>query len=121
MTFSASSLMIDTTQDANRPGPGSGTACEPFLTIDDLTQQAQDLLAGLQKLAEFKHPLDVRRGIRKGVREAMRDNTQSKQIKGTGRTYFLDIEETKEGKPYLRITESRKGDGDKFERNSINV
>ena len=29
--------------------------------------------------------------------------------------------ETREGKPYLRITESRKGEGDRFERNSINV
>jgi hypothetical protein len=29
--------------------------------------------------------------------------------------------ETKGGKPYLRITESHKGAGDKFERNSINV
>ena len=36
---------------------------------------------------------------------------QSKQIKGSGRTYFLDVEKTKEGKPYLRITESRKGEG----------
>jgi hypothetical protein len=51
----------------------------------------------------------------------MNDDGQSKQIKGSGRTYFLDIEKTKEDKPYLRITESRKGAGDKFERNSINV
>jgi hypothetical protein len=39
----------------------------------------------------------------------------------SSRTYFSDIEETKEGKPYLRITESRKGEGDKSERNSVNV
>jgi hypothetical protein len=50
----------------------------------------------------------------------MNDDRQSRQIKGSGRTYFLDIEETKGGKLYLRITESRKGAGDKFERNSIN-
>jgi len=43
----------------------------------------------------------------------MNDENPSKQIKGSDRTYFLDIEETKEGKPYLRITESRKGKEDK--------
>ena len=51
----------------------------------------------------------------------MSDEKQSRQIKGAGRTYFLDVQKTKEDKPYLRITESRKGDGEKFERNSINV
>ena len=30
-------------------------------------------------------------------------------------------QETRKDKPYLRITESRKDEGDKFERNSINV
>ena len=97
--------------------PGS----EPFITIDDLLQKAQELLGGLKTLSEFKYPLDIRRGIRKGVKKRMNDDKQSKQIKGAGRTYFLDIGKTKEGKPYLRITESRKGKGDKFERNSINV
>ena len=86
-----------------------------------LLLQAQELLAGLKKLSEFKHPLDVRRGVRKGVKQRMNDKMQSTQLKGSGRTYFLDIEETKDGKSYLRITESRKGEGDKWERNCINV
>ncbi len=94
---------------------------EPFTTIDDLVQKAQELFAGLKKLSEIKHPLDTRRGIRRGVGESMRDDRQSMQIKAGGRTYFFDIEKTKEGKSYLRITESRKGRGDQFERNSILV
>ena len=94
---------------------------EPFITIDDLLQKAQELFSGLKKLSEFKHPLDVRRGVGKGVKKHMTGDRQSKQLKASGRTYFLDLEETSEGKPYLRITESRKGQGDKFERNSINV
>ena len=94
---------------------------EPFTTIDGLLDKAQDLFAGLKKLSEFKYPLDIRRGVRKGVEKHMNDETQSRQIKGAGRTYFLDLQKTKEDKPYLRITESRKGDGEKFERNSINV
>ena len=66
--------------------------------------------------------LDIRRGVkRKGVKKRMNENNQSKQIKARGRTYFLDIRKTKEGKTYLRITESHKGEGDKFERTSVNV
>lgn len=94
---------------------------EPFITIDDLLDKAQDLFTSLKKLSEFKYPLDIRRGIRKGVEKHMNDETQNRQIKGAGRTYFLDLQRTKEDKPYLRITESRKADGEKFERNSINV
>jgi hypothetical protein len=100
---------------------GSNPGREPFTTIDDLLHKAQELFTGLRKLSQYKHPLDIRRGIRKGVKQRMRDDRQSKQIKGSGRTYFLDVEKTRDGQPYLRITESRKGGGDKFERNSINV
>ena len=100
---------------------GSDPGREPFITIDDLVQRAHELFAGLKKLCEYKYPLDIRRGVRKEVRKRMNDDRQSKQIKGAGRTYFLDIKKTREDKPYLRITESRKGKGDKFERNSINV
>ena len=104
-----------------RSGSRGNLDREPFITIDDLLHKAQELLTGLKRLSELKYPLDIRRGVRKGVRKRMNDDGQSRQIKGAGRTYFLDIEETKEGKPYLRITESRKGKGDKFERNSVNV
>ena len=103
-------------------GWGSSPEYKPFITIDDLVEKAQELSTGLKKLSEYKHPLDIRRGMRrKGVKKRMNESSQSKQLKARGRTYFLDIQETKEGKPYLRITESRKGEGDKFERNSVNV
>lgn len=108
-------------QDHTEPGLEAPLHREPFVTIDDLLLKAHDLFAGLQKLSKFKYPLDVRRGIGKGVKQYMNDEAQSQQIKGAGRTYFLDLQKTKEDKPYLRITESRKGEGDKFERNSINV
>ena len=96
---------------------------EPFTTIDDLVKQARELFRGLRKLSEYKHPLDIRRGIviRKGVMKRMNKDKLSKQLKASGRTYFLDVGKTKEKKPYLRITESRKGKGEEWERNSINV
>jgi hypothetical protein len=102
-------------------GSGSDAAPEPFVTVDDLLQKAHELFAGLKKLSEFKYPLDIRRSMRKGVKKQMTNDKPSRQIKAAGRTYFLDIEEARGGQTYLRITESRKGEGDKWERNSVNV
>ena len=92
-------------------GSGSNPDRDLFITIDDLVDKAQELSDGLKKLSKYKHPLDIRRGVRKGVKKSMQDDRESRQMKGSGRTYFLDVEKTKEGKPYLRITESRKSDG----------
>ena len=100
---------------------GSSPDCEPFITIDDLVHKAQELFNGLTRLSRYKHPLDIRRGVRKGVMNCMNDDKESKQIKGGGRTYFLDIDNTKQGSPFLRITESRKPKGEKFQRNSVNM
>lgn len=100
---------------------GSELDRQPFLTIDDCVQRARELAAGLENLTECKYPLDIRRGLRKEVKDDMNHDQPSKQIKGSGRTYFLDVEKTREGKSYLKITESRKGKGDAFERNSVNV
>jgi hypothetical protein len=110
----------------NKKGSGSKskTQRDPFLTIDDLTKQAEELTTGLRKLGEYKYPLEIRRGVRglgKGVSSNMSSDKESKQIKGAGRTYFIDVEQTREGKNYLRITESRKKGENEFERTSINV
>ena len=44
----------------------------------------------------------------------------SKVVRAGGITYFIDVKKTREGKPYLMITESRyKGDDGKHDRNSI--
>ncbi len=52
----------------------------------------------------------------------MQEGRESKQVRAGNRTYFIDIETSKEGKRYLRITESRfKGEGSKRERTSIAV
>jgi hypothetical protein len=97
---------------------------QPFTTIDDLTQQAEALVGGLRRLGQYKYPLDIRRGIGKrgkGVKR-MADSESSKTVKSGSKTYFFDIKETKEGKNYLVITESRfKGEGQDRERNSIVV
>ena len=89
-----------------------------FATIDDMLDLATKLVDGLNTLGERKYPLDVRRGVRTMVEGEKR----SDMLKAISKTYFFDIKETREGKPYLIITESRlKGEGEKPERTSIMV
>jgi hypothetical protein len=53
---------------------------------------------------------------------SMADQTESRTVKAGSKTYFFDLKETKEGQPYLTITESRfKGEGQERERSSIVV
>src|SRR5258706_15072726 len=100
-------------------------AREPFPVIDDAIEKAQELVATLQKLGKQKHPLDVRRAgrLRKEVEKNMADHREKREstmIKDGSRTYFIDIEKMSDGKPYLKITESRyKGEGKDRERKDI--
>lgn len=48
----------------------------------------------------------------------LQTNENSKMLKGSGRTYFFDIQSTKGGKVYLKISESRLK-GDEKLRNNI--
>ena len=102
---------------------GSDLGREPFTTIDDLAHKAEELASGLRNLGENRHPLDIRRGIkkRKGVSD-MTEKDESRTVKAGSKTYFFDLKKTKEGKSFLIITESRfKGEGKERERVSILV
>ena len=89
----------------------------PFITIDDLICLAGELHLGLNQLGNYKYPLDIRRGVRK-----LKNERESITIKSIGRMYFLDLKETKDGKPFLVITESRSlKEGEGRERSSILV
>ena len=94
---------------------------QPFTTIDDAYKTAKKLTDMLAKLGQYKHPLDVRKGSVAKPRKGVQTMPESIQMKGSGRTYFFDFKETKEGKSYLVITESRKANGEKWQRNSIAV
>ena len=77
-------------------------AREPFTTLDDLVGKAEELASGLRKLSESRHPLDIRRGVKvgEGVSE-MADDGDSITVKAGARTYFFDLKETKDGKPFM--------------------
>lgn len=103
--------------------PKQETVREPFMTIDDLAQQAEALATGLRKLQEYKHPLDVRKGasLWEGVSDVAEEEN-SKTLRAGSKTYFFDVKETTEGDPYLAITESRfKGEDEERERSTIVV
>jgi len=52
----------------------------------------------------------------------MVDATASKIVKAGSTTYFFDVKATKDGKPFLVITESRfKGKGSERQRSSVVV
>jgi hypothetical protein len=90
-----------------------------FATIDDMLELARKLVDGLNKLGERKYPLDIRRGVRNMVERTER---KGEMLKTLSKTYFFDIKETRDHKPYLVITESRlKGEGEKPERSSIMI
>ena len=88
---------------------------ESFTTIDDCLVFAGKLYKGLIELSNRKRPLDIRKGVM-----SMNSEQKGEVLKTSGKTFFLDIEETKNNKPYLKITESRKNpkNGDQI-RNSI--
>lgn len=80
---------------------------EVFITIDDLHQQALQLVDSIQQLQDYKYPLDVRKGCRKEENDMSEEqNISSRMLKAGKKTYFFDIRETKDKKPYLLITES---------------
>ena len=97
---------------------GSEPNREPFVTIDDLIKQAQQLSSGLTRLGKYKYPLDIRKGVSAIVTESERSRT----VKAGSRTFFFDLKETQEGVTYLTITESRfKGEDGERERATLVV
>ena len=93
------------------------------MTIDDLAQRAEELASGLRKLQEYKHPLEIRKGASLWEEVSdVADEENSKTLRAGAKTYFFDVKETKEGKPYLAITESSfKGEDEERERRTIIV
>ena len=75
---------------------------DEFVTIDDLLRQAESLVKGLVNLSNQRHPLSIYKGVKN-----METSNEHEMLKASSRTYFFDIETTTNGKPYLKISESR--------------
>ena len=93
-----------------------------FITIDDLARTAEELLNGIIRLSQYKYPLGIRKGrkFKKEVIEMAGQSEDSLTVKARSKTYFFDIRKTKNGKPYLSISESRlKTEGKEQQRSTI--
>jgi hypothetical protein len=95
-----------------------------FPTLHDALAMARSLLANLTELSNLTYPFAVRNGVINMAQE--RDSKQAVKeglsLKAGATTFFFDLRETKQGAPFLSITESRgKGEGKGFERKTINV
>jgi len=109
-------------EGTNETNPKHSPNQSTFITIDDLAQMAEHLLEGINQLSSYKHPLSVRKGdsFTKEVIEMTEENKDSKILKARSKTYFFDVRKTKEGKPYLGITESHlKKDSKESQRSTI--
>jgi hypothetical protein len=108
--------------DTKKTSPKSCQTQKSFITIDDLAQMAEQLLDGITRLSSYKHPLSVRKGdsFTKEVIEMTEENRDSMTLKARSKTYFFDVRKTKDGKPYLGITESHlKKDTKESQRSTI--
>jgi hypothetical protein len=103
----------------------SDLAKPSYPTIDDALTNVRNLLDSLTELSKLKYPLAVRKGVRNLPREREQMKETKKEglsLKAGATTYFFDIRETKQGAPYLSITESRgQGEDKGFKRTTINV
>jgi len=75
---------------------------DEFRSIDGLLVIAEYLYKGLINLSNQRNPLLIYKGVKN-----MQPNNDHEMVKASSRTYFFDIETTKTGKPYLKVTESR--------------
>ncbi len=107
------------------------SARTPQTTLDDLALRVEMLAGELRSLRETGPAPDVRPetametlpGSPTGEEVvAMAEQEDSITVKAGSKTYFFDLKQTRDNKPYLLITESRfKGEGEERERISISI
>ncbi len=110
--------------------PAENSAQAPQITLDDLALRVELLAGELRSLREAEPAPDTRPDILPEVHQeqpgeevvAMAEQEDSIIVKAGSRTYFFDLKQTRDKKPYLLITESRfKGEGEERERISISI
>ena len=91
---------------------------QPVLTASQTDSQLALLALAIWRSRQQRNK-EMSTGLRKGV-ILMKSDNNNLQVRAGTRTYFFDLKETKDKKPYLVITESRfKGEGKDHERTSM--
>ena len=96
---------------------------KPALTLEEIAAQVGLLAEAVRQLgAAGPSPADPQE-VHAGEEVVdMTENDDSIIVKAGSKTYFFDLKQTRDNKPYLLLTESRfKGEGEERERISITV
>ena len=113
-----------------QPRPPENPAQASQITLDDLALRVERLGGDLRNLREAGQMPDTRMETSPAVSleqageevGAMAEHEDSITVKAGSKTYFFDLKQTRDNKPYLLITESRfKGEGEERERISISI
>jgi hypothetical protein len=106
-----------------RPSPPAGTTPEAPITLDALAAQVGLLAEAVSRLTTVDQSPTIPHEAPVGEEVVdMTEHDDSIIVKAGSKTYFFDLKQTRDNKPYLLLTESRyKGEGEERERVSITV
>lgn len=112
-----------------RQSPLAGPAPEAPITLDALAAQVGILAEAVARLSGAspapRTPLEAQMQPEIPAGEEvvdMAEHDDSIIVKAGSKTYFFDLKQTRDNKPYLLLTESRfKGEGEERERVSITI
>ena len=99
------------------------TPIQEPVTLDGLAAQVGLLAEAVRQLSGVNLSTDIQQELAAGEEVVdMAENDDSIIVKAGSKTYFFDLKQTRDNKPYLLLTESRyKGEGEERERVSITV
>ena len=114
-------------QPARLPSPAETPDGEPPVTLESLAAQVGLLaeavarLSGANPSIPQEAPVQPEMPVGEEVVD-MTEHDDSIIVKAGSKTYFFDLKQTRDNKPYLLLTESRfKGEGEERERVSITI
>jgi hypothetical protein len=115
-------------QPAQRPPAPETSAPESAITLEGLALRVEQLAEAVAHLSRLTPSPEVQNEpVASGaagelVAGQAEEQDDSIIVKAGSKTYFFDLKQTRDHKPYLLITESRfKGEGEERERVSISV
>ncbi len=106
-----------------RQSPPAATTPEAPITLDALAAQVDLLAEAVGRLTAGDQPPVIPHDAPTGEEVVdMAEHDDSIIVKAGSKTYFFDLKQTRDNKPYLLLTESRyKGEGEERERVSITI
>jgi hypothetical protein len=106
-----------------RQSPPAGPTPEAPITLDALAAQVSLLAEAVGRLTAAEQSPDIPHEAPTGEEVVdMAEHDDSIIVKAGSKTYFFDLKQTRDNKPYLLLTESRfKGEGEERERVSITI